>query len=211
MIGDCVLRLLVQHQAPYSSRVTPGKTEQSFIDAGGIAELQCANGIAALPAVEMGWRLKFRDYRRARPEELWPRAVRGELHESFLRLAGWIVDLVGPYLPMVYAEGSPTHSDDPSGHAIFAGVWSTIAKATFADGPVPSLGISQLHAEIDLMAWHQAVGRCWAGIHTRRSMTAGLRIGEVYAVSYLQRQKAQSPRPLGTTSFTGVDGKMITV
>jgi hypothetical protein len=212
MIGDCVLRILVQHQAPYSARVAPGRNEQPFVDAGGLVELQCANGIAALPAAEMGWRLKFADFRRQRPEELWRRAVRGELHESFLRLAGWLVELVGPFLPMVYAEGSPLHSDDPSGHAIFAGVWATIGKANFADGSVPSLGIaSNLHAEIDLMAWHATGGRAWAGIHTRRSLTAGLRIGELQALRYLQAQKARSPRPLGTTSFVGVDGKLITV
>ena len=212
MIGDCVLRILVAHQAPYSARVAPGRNEQPFVDPGGLVEIQCANGIAALPAAELGWRLKSVDYKRQRPEELWPRAVRGELHESFLRLAGWIVDLVGPYLPMVYAEGSPGHSDDPSGHAIFAGVWATIAKANFADGPVPSLDITgSLHAEIDLMAWHASEGRAWAGIHTRRSLTAGLRIGELQALRYLRAQKISSPRPLGSTLFIGVDGNLITV
>ena len=211
MIGDCVLRILLEHRAPYSTRVAPGRNEQPFVDAGGLVELTCANGIATMPAAELGWRLKALDYKRQRPEELWPRAVRGELHTSFLRLAGWLVDLVGPYLPMVYAEGSPIHSDDPSGHSIFAGVWITLAKATFADGPVPSLGITRLHEEIDLMGWHQSAGRSWAGIHTRRSLTAGLRLGEIKAIEYLRAQKARSCRPLGTTTFIGVDGKPITV
>jgi hypothetical protein len=208
-IGDCVTRILLAHNAPFSSRAPLTTNEQAFVSPGGVWELQCANGIAALPAGQVGWRLKFRDNRRARPEELWPMAVRGELNESFLRLAGWIVDRVGQYLPMAYAEGCPLHSDDPSGHAISAGVWITICKAWFADGPVPSLSIQRLHEEIDLMGWHQTDGRAWAGIHTRRSLTAGLRIGEQHALAYLRQQNATSPQPLGATSFIGVDGKLI--
>jgi hypothetical protein len=208
-VGDCVIRILLANRAPLSSRAPAARNEMAFLSPGGIWELQCANGIAALPAGELGWRLKFGDYRRARPEELWPRAVRGELHESFLRLAGWLVELVGPYLPLGYAEGCPLHSDDPSGHAIAAGVWITLCKAWFADGPVPSLGIQSLHAEIDLLGWHLSDGRAWARIHTRRSLTAGLRIGELFAIDYLTRQNATSPQPLGATSFVGVDGKVI--
>ena len=208
-IGDCVTRILLAHNAKFSTRAPLTPNEQAFVSPGGVWELPCANGIAALPAGQQGWRLKFRDYRRARPEELWPMAVRGELHESFLRLAGWLVEPVGPYLPLGYAEGCPLHSDDPSGHAISAGVWITLLKAWFADGPVPSLSIQNLHAEIDLMGWHQADGRAWARIHTRRSLTAGLRIGEQHALAYLRQQNATSPQPLGATSFIGVDGKLI--
>jgi hypothetical protein len=211
-IGDCVLRLLLANKAPYSSRMPANANEQPQVDPGGLCELTCANGIATMPAGEMGGALKFIDYRRARPEELWPRAVRGELHESFLRLAGWIVEQVGPYLPMTFAEGAPLHSDDPSWHSVFAGVWMTLAKAWFADGAVPSLGITgNLHAEIDLLGWHQAIGRSWAGIHSRKSLTGGLRLGEIHALEHLRKQSATGPRPLGTTTFIGVDGKPITV
>jgi hypothetical protein len=209
MIGNCVMRMLLAHGAKPSARAPLAPNELAFVSPGGVWEMQCANGIAALPAGQEGWRMKFRDHRRARPEELWPRAVRGELHESFLRLAGWLVELVGPYLPLVYAEGCPLHSDDPSGHAIDAGVWITICKAWFADGPVPSMGIQSLHPEIDLMGWHMVDGRSWARIHTRRSLTLGMRIGEEHALAYLRQQNATSPQPLGATSFIGVDGKLI--
>lgn len=210
-IGDCVLRLLLIHKAPYSTRMPAGPSEQPQVDPGGMADLTCANAAATMPAAMMGGALKWNDYRRARPEELWPRAARGELHESFLRLAGWIVEQVGPYLPLGYAEGSPTHSDDPSWHSVFAGVWMTVAKAWFADGPVPSLGITYLHEEIDLLGWHQAVGRSWGGIHSRKSLSGGLRLGELHALEFLREQSAHGPRPLGLTTFIGVDGKPITV
>jgi hypothetical protein len=210
-IGHSVVRLLLAHNAPLSTYFPRTPTEAPFVSPGGAWEMLCALGIATLPAGQLGWRLKFRDFRRSRPEELWPLAVRGELHESFLGLAGWLVDLIGPYLPLGYAEGCPLHSADPSGHGIDAGVWATLCKAWFADGPIHTLGIESLHVELDLLAWHQTGGRSWARIHYRRDLTAGLRIGERYALDYLRQQKATSPQPLGTTTFIGVDGKAVVV
>lgn len=207
-IGRCVILQLFAAKAPRSSRLPATPAEDPFVTPGGAWELPCAQGIAMLEAGEHGWMLKER-WSRPRPEELWPLAARGELHESFLRLAGWIVKLLGPYLPMPIAEGCPLHSSSPSGHAIDAGVWVTLCKANFADGPVPSLGITSLHPELDLLAWHMTVGRSWLGIHYRQDLTAGLRIGEHYALQYLREQNARSPQPLNPTSFIGVDGKLI--
>ena len=207
-IGRCVMLQLFAAKAPRSSRLPATPAEDPFVTPGGAWELPCAQGIAMLKAGEHGWKLK-EQWSRPRPEELWPLAARGELHESFLRLAGWIVELLGPYLPMPIAEGCPLHAADPSGHAIDAGVWVTLCKASFADGPVPSLGIASLHAELDLLAWHQTQGRSWLGIHYRRDLTSGLRIGEYYALQYLREQNARSPQPLNPTSFIGVDGKLI--
>ena len=208
-IGRCVMEILVAANAPRSTRFPAASNEDAFVGPGGIWEMVGARGQALLAAGEHAWHLKSTVFRRPRPEELWPQACRGELNESFLRLAGWIVDQIGHYLPMPIAAGCPIHSSDPSGHAVDAGVWGTILKVWFADGPVPALGITSLHEEIDLMMWHQTMGRGFLRIHYQRDMTSGLRIGEKYAIEYLRRQNLTSPQPLGTTSFIGVDGKEI--
>jgi hypothetical protein len=208
-IGRCVMEILVAANAPRSTRFPVATSEEAFVGPGGIWEMAGAMGQIMLAAGEHAWHLKSTVFRRPRPEELWPQACRGELNESFLRLAGWIVDQIGHYLPMPIAAGCPIHSSDPSGHAVDAGVWGTILKAWFADAPVPSLGIKFLHEEIDLMMWHMTMGRGFLGIHYQRDMTSGLRIGEKYALEYLRRQNLTSPQPLGITSFIGVDGKEI--
>jgi hypothetical protein len=103
------------------------------------------------------------------------------------------------------------HSDNPSGHSFFAGFGFTILKAYFADGPVPSLGITSLHAELDLFAWHMAVGRSWAGIHSIASLRAGLAWGKKAAVIYLYSLNAEATQQLSPTTFTGFFGEKITV
>ena len=145
---------------------------------------------------------------RSRPETLWVDAVAGRLHPEFLARGQWLVDLVGPYLPMIYAEGSPLHPDTPSGHAVLAGVGFTLLKAWFADGPVPNLGVTALHRELDSVAWSMSVGRAWAGIHTRSSLIHGLRLGEAYAVRQL---RYRSIEPLMPATFIGFAGQSITV
>jgi hypothetical protein len=208
-IGRCVMEILVAANAPRSTRFPVAKNEDAFVGPGGIWEMAGAMGQVMLAAGEHAWHLKSTVFRRPRPEELWPEACRGELNEAFLRLAGWIVDQIGHYLPMPLAAGSPLHSADPSGHAVDAGVWGTILKVWFANGSVPSLGIEHLHEEIDLMMWHMTMGRGFDGIHYQRDMTSGLRIGEKYALEYLRRQNVTSPQFLGITAFFGVDGKLI--
>lgn len=208
-ISEYVGRQLVAANAPRSSRYPVRPTEQGFITYAGPFDIQASIAAAAAPAVEMAWRVKWVDHRRARPEELWPRAVAGELHPQFLALGQWIVDRVGRFLPMPYAAGSPIHSDSPSGHAVFAGAGFTVLKAFFADGPVPSLGVSSLHAELDTMAWHTSDGRCWAKIHSLYAIREGLMLGQRYAIDYLNRQAKESAQLLGATSFLGFDGVQV--
>ena len=196
--------------APFSSRFPALTNEAGFVSYGGPVDLHCALGEASRPAMEACWKLKW-THKRSRPETLWFDAVAGRLHPEFLARGEWLVDLVGPYLPMVYAEGSPIHPDTPSGHAVLAGCGFTLLKAWFADGPVPSLGVTSLHRELDSVAWSMAVGRAWAGIHTRSSLIHGLRLGEAYAVQHLSKLRAQSVEPILPTTFTGFIGQAITI
>ena len=204
-IPETIARELVITAGP-SSRFPPLRTESGFVSYGGLMWLQGSIGQASLAAMDEAWRLKWL-YRRQRPEELWPRAVAGELHPDFLQHAGWLVERFGSYLPMIYAPGSPLHPDWVSGHAVLAGAGFTILKATFADQPYQGSG--SLHRELDLAAWLMSFGRLAAGIHTRSSLTAGLMLGQHHAIQLLNQQTANSTLPLGDTVFLGFNGQMV--
>ena len=208
-IPDLVARLLLTSGAPYSNRFPTRPNEAPFVRDGGLLDLQCSIAEASAPVMRCTWRAKFLGARRQRPEELWPRAVAGELSPAFRDHGQWIIDQIGPYLPMAYAAGSPLHSDDPSGHAVLAGVGFTLLKAWFRDGAVPSLGITRFHEELDLMASHMSWGRIWAGIHSPSSIRRGLLLGERFAMTLLRGQRIESPMPLGDTAFLGYMGQMI--
>jgi hypothetical protein len=195
--------------AARSSRFPVLPNEAGFIDYGGAFDTICAvNSCRA--AARSTWFAKI-SQERARPHELWRDAIAGRLHPAIQQHAGWLLELVGEYLTMAYAEGSPVHSDNPSGHAFFAGWGFTILKAYFADGPIASLGITSLHAELTTFAWHMAAGRSWAGIHTIASLRAGLAWGEQAAVSHLATLATESTQKLSATTFTGFFGNMVTV
>jgi hypothetical protein len=207
-IPELVAFQLLAARAPLSSRFPARPHEVGFIDYGGNFDTPCAV-TSCRQWAKMAWFAKWYEGRQ-RPHEMWVRAVRGELHPSFLQHAKWIVDRVGEYLPMVYAEGPPIHSDNPSGHAFFSGFGFTILKAYFADGPVPALGITgSLHAELDLMAWHMSIGRCWARIHSSFSIRTGLRFGEQSAFEHLYDLGVESPQKFGNTKIVGFDGQVV--
>lgn len=209
-IMNDVLKQLHFAGAPRSPRFPARPNDQGFITGGGIFDAECSHGAGAESGGRKTWRFKFYDYRGQRPHQLWPRAVRGELHESFLRLAGWIVERVGPFLPMVYPEGPPPHPTWPSGHAFFGGYGGTLLKAWFADGPVPRLGItSSLHAEIDAMAFKVGDGRISGGIHFDEDVRQGLLLGQTYAIRHLNAAMPRSPQPLAPTEFLGYDGRIV--
>jgi hypothetical protein len=201
---------LLAASAPLSSRFPLLANEAPFVTGGGALALQCALATATEKAMRLCWRAKFR-YHRERPERLWREGVAGNLHPDFLGIGGWIVEQVGDYLPMIYAEGSPIHPDYPSGHATIAGVCGGILMAWFADSPVASLGIKSVHAEIRQIMWAMSIGRNWAGIHTRSSLLEGLRLGIRVARSHLSAMKANNPEPIGTAQFADFDGQTITV
>jgi hypothetical protein len=201
---------LLGANAPLSSRFPAMANEVPFITGGGALALQCALATATESAMRLCWRAKYATMRE-RPERLWREGVAGNLHPDFLNLGGWIVEEVGDYLPMIYAEGSPIHPDYPSGHACIAGVCGGILMAWFSDAPVPALGIQSVHAEIRQMMWAMAIGRNWAGIHTRSSLLEGLRLGIRQARVHLATMKAQNPEPLRSTSFVDFDGLTVSV
>jgi hypothetical protein len=184
LIPLLVSQQLLAARAPLSNRFPPLISEVPFVGGGGAVALQCALAAPVQAAMRDAWYYKW-TFSRPRPDQLWRLGMEGKLHPDFLTVGRPIIDRVGPYLSSCYAEGAPVHSDYPAGHATIAGAAFTILKAWFANGPVPSLGITHLHQELDLMAWCMSVGRSWAGIHTRSSLISGLALGEAHAVAHL--------------------------
>ena len=218
--GSIPLALTQQLQAaraPRSARFPAGKNDAGFV--GRLQALEINNGPAnaLLPAFQLGWRLKWCDYRFPRPEELWP--IARSLSPLFPDLGGWVCDEIERrhgdrhFLPQVYAGGCPCHSDWPSGHAIDAGVGATILKATYADGPLtmPSgTRISSVHEAIDTACWNLALGRSIAGIHSMGALREGMMLGQGIALDYLNGQ-AKDPYVIAPVTFTGANGRPVTV
>lgn len=201
---------LLSAGAPLSTRFPAMIAEAPFVTAGGALALQCALATVTEQAMRSCWAVKFK-HGRERPERLWREGVQGNLHPDFLKIGGWLVEQTGDYLPMTYAEGSPLHPDYPSGHATIAGACAGILLAWFADGPLPALEITSVHDEIRQMMWALAVGRSWAGIHSRSSLLTGLQLGMSHSISFLRNLKARTPEPLGAASFAAFDGTVLTV
>lgn len=210
LIPLLVSQQLLAAKAPLSNRFPILLNEAPFVAGGGAVALQCAIAAPCQAAMHDAWRYKW-SLSRPRPDQLWRLGMEGNLHPDFLAKGRPIIDLVGPYLSSTYAEGAPIHSDYPSGHAVLAGASFTVLKAWFANGPIPVLG--NLHAELDLMAWHMAVGRSWAGIHTRSSLLAGLALGEAHAVAYLNALRlAEHPAQMvRETRIFGFQGQELRV
>ncbi len=212
LIPLLVSQQLLAAKAPLSNRFPVLPNEAPFVAGGGAMALQCAIAAPCQAAMRDAWRYKW-SLNRPRPDQLWRLVMEGNLHPDFLAKGRPIIDLIGPYLSSTYAEGAPIHSDYPSGHAVLAGVGFTVLKAWFANGPVPALGITSLHAELDLMAWHMAVGRSWAGIHTRSSLLAGLALGEAHTVAHLNALRlAEHPAQMvRETRIFGFNGQELRV
>ena len=130
-------------------------------------------------------------------------------------------------LNMLYPEGSPAHPSCPAGHAVVAGACSTVLKAmldthnpdkTLKAWPMQakhSLDGSQLDdytdpdasdltivGELNKLATNVSLGRDMAGVHYRCDAYSGLKIGEEYAISYLQ-DKAREYSETASGAFNG--------
>ena len=219
---------------PRSSRFPARPTEAAFVSFGGTVDLHCAIAEVTRLALQAAWDAKWRRFMRRRPEELWPDTA--SLHPDFLAIGQPIVDAVGSYLPMVYAEGCPIHPDYPSGHAVIGGATATILKAWFADGDwsaqtglsvvhsIDGASIEQwqppatttalpvtVHGELNKFAANMGWGRNFAGIHLRSSADAGMALGEAVAIRYLNERRAASYEGLADVTFKLFDGRTLTI
>jgi hypothetical protein len=65
--------------------------------------------------------------------------------------------------------------------------------------------------ELDKLASNDALGRCAAGVHFRADCIAGLRLGELAALSVLRDRAKAAPRRHGPFVVRTFDGKMLEI
>lgn len=221
--------------------------EGAFLTMGGPVELTTGIAEVSRHALKAAWVQKWRKHLRLRPEACAARVVAeldgdlpvGTVHADLkgssiiAKVKAFNVAAGGedkPFLPLQYAEGSPTHPAYPAGHATIAGACSTLLKIYLADGSWSSTGLSELesvdgsatsvyqgsdagqitiHGEIDKLAYNVALGRDFAGVHYRSD--SELLLGEKVAIQYYKDSKALQNEAIGDIQFTGFAGNTITV
>ncbi|GGE68727.1 vanadium-dependent haloperoxidase [Priestia taiwanensis] len=212
------------------------KTQYGFVTFGGPHILDLV-GKAAQAALEAAWYQKFLVHLRLRPEEFGGRVhnvVRGNasypINQELLR--SYALEVVQhrygtALLPMAYAEGCPTHTAYPSGHACFVGAGVTMLKAFFNENfiiPDPVVATQNGLAlcsyrgakltvgnELNKLASNVALGRCAAGVHWRTDASEGMKLGEAVAISILQDFKNTYNEDFSGFTFKKFDGTTITI
>jgi hypothetical protein len=131
------------------------------------------------------------------------------------------------FLPLLYAEGSPTHPAYPAGHAAISGACVTIIKLYIADGAWSSTGLAAvesidgsslspyagadassmtIHGELNKLAANIATGRNIAGVHYRSDGDEGMKLGEKVAIQWFKDLREQQNEEIGSVSIVKFDG-----
>ena len=227
-------------------QVGVGPKEGNFL--GGPVITTTAISEVSRHALRAAWVQKWRKHLRIRPEGTAARVVAekdgdidpGTVHPDLL--SSMVISMVEDYnlanggeqkafLPLQYAEGSPTHPAYPAGHATIAGACATILKIMFADGLWSTTGLAEvqgnddgsaveayvgadagqitIHGEIDKLAHNVAIGRNYAGVHYRSD--SELQLGEKVAIQYYKDHKALFNENMSDVTFTKFDGTSETV
>ena len=210
-------------------------TQGAFVTLGGpdVLDLVAKAGNLALTGA---WFQKWLVHRRLRPE-----TYGGRLHYQKTGVKDYglpdeilVSDGVGRtfnnngtyFLPMAFAEGSPTHPAYPAGHATIAGACCTVLKAFFNENaPLPDpvtpnsdgsallpYGSSlTIGGEINKLANNIALGRDWAGVHYRSDGVDGLLVGEQQAIGLLQDYSRTYNEDFDGFQLTKFDGSPILI
>ena len=228
------------------AQVKVGSKEGNFL--GG--PVLSTTGIAEVSrhALRAAWVQKWRKHLRLRPEAMAARVVAekagdlpaGTVHADLMGSA--VIAKVeafnaanggdnAAFLPLQYAEGSPTHPAYPAGHATISGACATFLKIMFADAAWSTTNLEErqanadgsaveaysgsdagqttIHGEINKLAHNIALGRDYAGVHYRSD--SALLLGEKVAIQYYKDQKALFNEEVEDVTFIGFDGNPITV
>lgn len=228
------------------SQVKVGAKEGNFL--GGPVLLTTAIAEVSRHALRAAWVQKWRKNQRLRPEAMAARVVRqietmgAETYVHADLIASGVISKVeafnlanggdnAAFLPVQYAEGSPTHPAYPAGHATISGACATILKIMFADANWSTTGLAEvqgnadgsatepysgadagqitIHGEIEKLAYNIALGRDYAGVHYRSD--SELALGEKVAIQFYKDQKALFNEEVEEVTFIGFDGNPITV
>jgi hypothetical protein len=220
--------------------------ETNFVNSSGPADIAAAIGEISRHALKATWVQKWRKHLRLRPEAMAGRIVKeeagdlpvGTVHPEVFTTGLNTINAVkaanvaeggdnAAWLPLQYAEGSPTHPSYNAGHAGIAGACAALLKMYFKDGAWSSLGTSAvesvaglapvayaeadvgdmtIHGEINKLASNMAYGRDFSGVHYRIDGSEGILLGEKVAIQWMKDNAAQSNVNIGTIEFTSADG-----
>jgi membrane-associated phospholipid phosphatase len=235
-LGACLM--LFRMNAPVDGGVPyhHSLTQSGFVTFGASDIVHLVAAVANL-ALKACWYQKWLVHRRLRPEEFGGRL---HFQATAGRAYPFHVDVLNStamsrsarkygtrLLPHAYPEGSPTHPAYPSGHAVIAGACVTVLKACFAESfvipdpvipTVDGLGTVPykqreltIGNELDKLAENAAFGRNFGGIHWRTDATAGLALGENYAIHFLREMKLASSEVFDGFSLTKFDGTRVVI
>ena len=220
--------------------------EDAVVTNGGAAEITASIAEVSRHALKAAWVQKWRKHMRLRPEAMAGRIVKVEdgilppetIHPDLFALGASTISAVKSrniisggegkaWLPLQYAEGSPTHPSYPAGHSVIAGACATLLKLYFADGdwsslgeqPVESLDGNSLtvytgldadqmtiHGEINKIASNMSIGRNMAGVHYRSDGDKGLQFGEKVAIQYFKDLRDMQNEEIGPITIVKFDG-----
>lgn len=220
--------------------------ETNFVNSSGPADIASAIGEISRHALKATWVQKWRKHLRLRPEAMAGRIVKeeagdlpvGTVHPEVFTTGLNTLNAVKAanvaaagdneaWLPLQYAEGSPTHPSYNAGHAGIAGACAALLKMYFKDGAWSSLGTSTvesvdglaltayvgadasemtIHGEIDKLASCMSYGRDFSGVHFRSDGQQGILLGEKVAIQWMKDNAAQSNVNIGTIEFVSADG-----
>ncbi len=131
-------------------------------------------------------------------------------------------------LSQIYPDGSPNFSAYPGGASSVSSMTATLLKAFFDESRVienavqpdprdptrlvPYIGPAlTLGGELNKLATNYGYARNWGGIHWRSDAAASMAIGEEVAIGMLREVRMTLREQFGGFSFTGFDGRRITV
>ena len=224
----------------------------AFLTQGGPAFVAPAVAAVSANALSAAWVQKWRQQLRLRPETMAARVVTGIAGDSPVyydsslttnsqstinAVKAFNVANGGdnePFLPLLYAEGSPTHPAYPAGHAVIAGACATILKLMYADTNWSSMGNYSsvmhstngtarvaytrsdsgdltVHGELNKLAANIAIGRNIAGVHYRVDGDEGMMLGQKVAIQYFKDYITRQIDARGDITIVGFDGVSFTV
>jgi hypothetical protein len=253
-LGSLVHVDFVYQQLLYGALILMGMPRQSafpalskedrFVTNGGGPDLGCAVTEIARHALKAAWVQKWRNHLRLRPEAMAGRLVKemegalpaGTVHADSIASATIAAVKAAnlaaggdnkAFLPLLYAEGSPTHPAYPAGHAAISGACVTIIKLYIADGAWSSTGLAAvesidgsslspyagadassmtIHGELNKLAANIATGRNIAGVHYRSDGDEGMKLGEKVAIQWFKDLREQQNEEIGSVSIVKFDG-----
>ncbi len=219
-------------------------TQEAFVTYG-VGDILYLVSVVTEVALRAAWYQKWLVHRRLRPEYfaflvnqqimgVFDSGINSELIGSTAVSSIFMHNMIlttnagtGTYfLPLAYAEGSPTHPSYPAGHATFAGACATLVKAFFNEdfvipSPVePNPANTALIAnadtltvggELNKLAANISLGRDYAGVHYRSDGFDGMNLGEQIAIALLENEAWSRNINFNGFTLTKFNGETITI